>query len=405
MNSFKIRDIEYIVDKTWQEDSFVGIKIDNNKYHVSFPLGYKLEENMDEEYYKKSLYELYKTVSIAKKIENNHGEGQNDNCIPFSSYIWILSDFFSNGLYKYNEKKYVHDMNGKINWKRTFKNTAYLSNGKPYYLDIITERKSSQRNIITELQSFCINKAIDNLVFLGDYKKVRCNILEKNIKKNLNYYIGVINSEYKNTNNDKKQLLLLKIKDILINCALGENKTISFGTKKYSFAWEKMIDKIFGTESDLSDFYPSASWHIKGLNPFESSYMREDSISINDKEKTIIIIDSKYYNNDSGYDNYPATSSIQKQIVYGEHVKSMKKYKDYTIYNMFFVPSKIKKPYEYLGFAKMNSKEIIDLKSYEKVHLYLFDTNMIIDKYLKHEKEEDLLFREILEKTGKELIN
>lgn len=398
MNSFKVRGIEYIVDKTWQEDSFVGIKIENNKYHVAFPLGYNLYENMDESYYQKSLYELYKTVSIAKKIEMNHGEENKDNSIPFSSYIWILSDFFSNGLYKYNEKKYVHEISGKINWKRTFKNTAYLSNGNPYYLDIVTEKKNTQRNIITELQSFCINKAIDNLVFLGNYKKIRCNLSEKNIKKNLKYYISIINNEYKNTNNDKKQLLLLKIKDILTNSALGDNKMFSYGTKKYSFAWEKMVDSVFATETDLSDFYPSASWHINGES-FESSFMKEDSISINDKEKTIIIIDSKYYNNDAGYDNYPATSSIQKQIVYGEHVESMKKYKNYTIYNMFFVPHKIEDFYDYLGFAKMNSKEPKDLKSYEKVHLYLFDTNTIIDKYLKHEKETDLLFNEILEQT------
>ena len=163
----------------------------------------------------------------------------------------------------------------------------------------------------------------------------------------------------------------------------GNSKvTKSFGTYHYHYAWEKMIDKLFGTQDRLDEFYPSATWYIKpNYKGIKSSNLREDTISISDEKKEIYIIDSKYYNNDSKKNNFPATSSVQKQITYGEHIKNMEKYKYYSIYNIFVVPSKIDEYVKYIGYSTM--KEIEKCKEYEKIYLCLMNTNEVIDRFFQ----------------------
>ena len=383
IKAITINGISYIIDKTWEENSIVGIKVIDKQFHVSFPLGYKIEENKDEAYYKKVLQDLYKTVTLTKKIEMNCGLFNNDNnSIPINAYLWILSDYFCNGLYKYNEKKYANELNGKINWKKTFKNIAYISNKKPVYLNFVIEKNKNEASVITELQIYCINKAIDNLIFLGNYKKIRATLKDEDVINNKDYYLNIIKKEYNNTNNDKKQMLLSNMTDIITNTINYSGKIMSYGTIHYQYAWENMIDKLFGIQDGIDEFYPSATWYIKpDYKGIKSSNLREDTIAISEKEKKIYIIDSKYYNNDSRESNFPATSSVQKQITYGEHIKNMKKYRDYSVYNIFVVPAKIDEYIKYIGYSTM--KEIEKCKEHEKIYLCLMNTNEVIERFFQ----------------------
>ena len=401
MNSFKINKIEYIIDKTWESNYFVGIRIVDNKYHVSFPIGYNLKENMSEDYYRKVLIDLYKTTNLAKVDSIKYGNDNYVSDIPINSYLWILSDYFSNGLYKYKEKLYKLGSNGKINWKRTFKNKFYVKDNAPFYLDTVIEVNKSEENTITELQRYCINKSIDMLIFLGTFKKVRCNLDDKEVNKRKKYYIGLIEKEYRNTNNDKKQQLLLNIKNIINDNTSNNSSVRAFGTNNYAYVWEKMIRRLFGNVSDMREFFPFAYWYING-EKVKSSNMIEDTIYVDKNNKRIYIIDSKYYTygdskNTSGL---PATSTIHKQVVYAEHVNNMDKYKEYEIYNIFVVPSNTNSFVEYEGFAMMDHIDERDNKSYEKIHLCLININSVIDKYLKYETNSiDKLFNVLIEKS------
>lgn len=388
MNSFNINQTNYFIDDTIDNNSFVGIKIVNGIYHLCFPIGYKVKQG-NEKYYKQVLRYLYKTILLSKRIlTNNESKSlKNEKSIPLYSYIYILSDFFSNGVYSFNEVKYRKNIIGKINWKRTFKNQFYVQDSTPIYLDNVIRYNKKETNIITLLQLYAVNKAIDMLVFMGDFNKPYSELSDNDIKQNINYYNIILDKELRNTNSDKKKLLLINIKKIINDCSNSDSSIRSFGTYSYEYSFEKMIDKLFGSEENLSKYYPTALWYIDGdREGLESSKLREDTIWKG--ESRIYIIDSKYYRYGLDNDNtfLPKTSDIHKQIVYGDYVfnKLLKEEnKKYDIYNVFIIPSNKDEFLEYKGYTKM--KLLDDDKDYKYVYLLFINMNELIDKYFKKE--------------------
>lgn len=384
MNSFVLNNTKYVIEDTLKENFFVGIKIIKNEYHLYFPIGYEIKENNDQ-YNKMILRYLFKTVFLTKSISiDKYMKDQNshDITIPIQSYLYILSDYFSNGLYNCIEKKYRKEPRGKINWKRTFKNNYYLQDNQPFYLDTVIEYNKAQTNIISLLQLYCVNKAIDMLVFLGDYRKPFSELTDKQIKDNIGYYNNIIDKELKSTNHDKKKLLLMNIKSIINDCSNSNQTTRSFGTEHYHYAFEKMIDSLFSNQKDISEFYPTALWFMEGREEFESSKLREDTIWIGEKEA--YVIDSKYYR--YGIDPVdsllPNTKSIYKQIVYGEYVKK-KLGEDYKVYNVFVIPSNQNQFIEYKG--KANMKLLDKNKTTDEIYLCFINMNEVINRYFSRE--------------------
>ena len=384
VNSFTLNNTKYIIEDTLQNNFYVGIKIINNEYHLYFPIGFEIKDNNDK-YNKKILKYLYKTVLLTKGINEEKYKDKSDKenkTIPIQSYLYILSDYFTNGLYSCIEKKYKKDRRGKINWKKTFQNNFYNQNNNVLYLDTVIEYNKRETNIISLLQLYCVNKAIDVLIFLGDYSKPYSELTDKDINNNIEYYNNIIEKELKYTNQDKKKLLLSNIKNILNDCCDSEKNTRSFGTLSYQYAFEKMIDNLFSNQKDISKFYPTALWQIDDDEEFESSKLREDTIWIGEKEA--YVIDSKYYRYGVEQLNslLPNTKTIYKQMVYGEYVKKeLAKEKDYKVYNIFIIPSNQNEFIQYKGKAKMKLLE--RNQTYDEIYLCLINMNEVIDRYFE----------------------
>lgn len=97
----------------------------------------------------------------------------------------------------------------------------------------------------------------------------------------------------------------------------------------------------------MRDFYPSAKWYlVKNKNEYcekGASKLRPDTIILNsdeNKKLNAYIIDSKFYRfgytEDTG--DLPETTSIQKQITYGEYIKKNTKYKIANVFSAFLLP-------------------------------------------------------------------
>jgi len=403
-SSFVINNIEYIVEQTIENNFFVGFKIIDNKIHLCFPIGYELK-CYNESDYKESLRYLYKTVELTKSIEFDKDydyDKENEKIFPMNSYIYVLSDYFSNGMYQYNEKKYRNDSKGKINWKKTFKNGFYLQDNTPIYLNTVIQYNKRETNIITLLQLYCVCKAIDFLVFFGEYNKPYSELNDKDIKTNINYYNNLIDTEFRNTNNDKKKLLLMNIKNIINDCNASDKYIRSYGTKCYEYSFEKMINKLFGNIENLSDYYPKALWNIEERRGIPSSNLREDTIYLDNENTNVYIIDSKYYR--YGIDNIdsllPNTKNIYKQIVYGDYVKEKIKRDgkgDYKVYNIFIIPSNHDEFIKYQGNAEM---EYLNAGGEQQiVYLLLINMNSVIDKYFNEKCNQTYKLIEVLGKN------
>lgn len=116
------------VDLTYAENAKdnVGISFSNDRMKLVVPKFFRIEK--DERVLKTDILLFLESISIAKKInyKNSSNTKENDNGWPIESYVWLIHDYLENGLYYKRETVYSKDLNGKINWKRTLKNTPII---------------------------------------------------------------------------------------------------------------------------------------------------------------------------------------------------------------------------------------------------------------------------------------
>ena len=162
-----------------------------------------------------------------------------------------------------------------------------------------------------------------------------------------------------------------------------------------------MVDNIFGNE-DVSKFYPKGQWLIEmdgKSKKYDSSDLRPDTILIRESNgfKNVYILDSKFYRFGitCNSQDLPATSSIQKQIAYGDFIKANTNGENVKVYNAFILPfdkesSRFKSTDDlvYIGYAKINSDK--EKSDYEYVHTFLIDLKHVIDKWSSKSHENDV---------------
>ena len=96
----------------YKEENFVGIRYYKDKIKFYLPVGYDndifdKEDKLNSEQ-KENLLLLFNTISLAKTLDDEKIDFGNDsgaeNEIPYNSFIWIIKDYYNNGLYQEIEK-------------------------------------------------------------------------------------------------------------------------------------------------------------------------------------------------------------------------------------------------------------------------------------------------------------
>lgn len=404
----KLSEICISVENT--NDTFVGVKFNNNDVSIIFPLGYRLSKNEKELFIDvKNLFKLLK-IFKDKKLDNNEFSSSNlyGDFWPIDSYQWIIEDYIKNGIYVDNETEYKSDTRGKINWKRTFKTKFIVNKKSIVYLNPIVEKKANIKNIISEIHSYCVDKSTSNLWFL--YNNI--SRISSVKKPNLKYYLKIINQELLNTFDDRKKILLYYMKNVITDDVTNKNnsKIKDFGVDRFEYVWEYLLEEVFSTE-DVKKFYPSSTYFINNIGSFTASKLRPDTM-MRDQLNNFYIIDAKYYKFGLMTNkinllkrNLPNTESIQKQLTYGEFVnnnyKNEEKIKE--IYNAFVLPyNKIDNNFsldrdiEYMGYSEADWSSLKEkTKNYFKIAIILMDTKYLIDSYISKNKETEKLANKI----------
>lgn len=373
-------------------DNFVGVKYNKGRIKIIFPIGYNIPK--DEEECRKSVINLFRTISLAHEKKLDYEDGGNFSLnsegLPVDSYMWILSDYIANGLYSDNEKVYTQQQKGKVNWKRTFKTKFLINKDKSLvYLNPVVEQNSNIKNIITEIHSYCVDKSIDIIGPLY-YGLSKISFIKPNSKR-IRYYIQLIDKERLKTFDDRKKILLYHIKRILLEqIDNGNNPIKDFGVRHYDHVWEYIVNSIFGS-NNIEKYYPTTNYVFTNKDMFTPSKLRPDTIFI--ENNNFYILDSKYYKYGvTGLNkDLPGTDSIQKQVTYGEFINTnfnLEQQYD-GIYNAFIIPyNKDENEFNsnsvahYCGYAKCNWKLNNQYdKKFLKVALILLDTKTVIDSY------------------------
>ena len=380
--------------------SFVGLRFEDNQALVYFPLGYNIPSDDNE--CRISILNLLKSINLSKKMDdtsNNFGVGEFYE-FPVNSFLWIINDYLSNGLYKSVNVKYSQNGSGKINWKRTFNTNFFVSGTNVIYPKFVVTKNSYEANLITEIQALCVNISIYYIGFLfGRIKRPACclkcefDFLNSNeFCKNIRYYISVIDKEFLNIFDDHKKTILINMKKILLFCSDKNGfKLKDFGISYYEYAFQAMVDYVFGN-CDVTKYFPYSTWHILNRKAFRNTSLKPDTLL--EAFNKLYILDSKYYSYGvtGKEDNLPHTDSVQKQITYADHVFYNNQYSYDKIFNAFIIPyNKYNNPFgfnktiQYVGFSDGRWKENSGINLHDHVALILIDTKYLMDCYFKED--------------------
>ena len=397
------------------EDSFVGIRVKDKDIHITFPMGYNLIKSDDRIIRKEilSLLSILKKFNKKKNSEESFATSQQSVLeFPIISYQHLILDYFSNGYYSEKEVDYSSANKGKINWKRTIqKKKPFLTEDNAVYLDFTVKKNIINTNtILTRIHEYCVYESFIKLGWL--YTDMLP--MQPRIKVNKKMFVAVLNEAIAQTFNDNKKQLFIAMRNVVNSVNEGDtlSKECSYGTRSFEYVWERMIDYVFG-EANKEIYFPKARWTLVGqTESIESSSLQPDTIiRVDDK---IYIIDAKYYKYGitGNSSNLPASSSIQKQITYGEYLTSEKFAEIYgeafsqgKTYNAFVMPFNKDKnqddEYKFVGIATADWKD--SDKQYENVVGLLLDTKHLIDNCYRQNGVEIEKISKLIEKKQSDL--
>ena len=383
----------------YSDDSFVGIRYRTDGIEVVFPMGYNIGTENDV-VRRNILSLLYILSEFTDKTKANVKTDQNKNTsgFPIFSYIFLIRDYLANGLYMEKESNYSIRKCGKINWTKTIKTQkAYLSNGSWVYLDyVVKDSTINQNELITLIHEACLYRCFEKVGWLYTQYKPQ----EPRMEYNQCFFEKVVLQCLSKTFNDKKKELFGHLLNIIRNESNDDSlEDFTYGTYRFEYVWEKMIDRMFGiSEKDI--YFPHSKWHVNSVDK-DNSALEPDTIMI--KDGIAYIIDAKYYK--YGLTNVvghlPATSSIAKQIIYAEYIENNRMTDDngnvLKTYNVFLMPFskhgkyfKTDKNYKYIGYADADWKKYRKEGShaYEHVEGILMDINYLMDNCTRKSKPD-----------------
>lgn len=327
------------------EDTFVGVQCLDGDIKINFPLGFSLDSTSDSTLRKDILLLLNVLRNFTQQQFNSVPKSNfvtKNSTFPLFAYLYVLKDYVMRGYYKENIVEYHKSKTGKINWSRTIKTQrTYIQDLNVFYLDFITKKTVVNENeLITLIHQYCVYKSFQMLGWLyTNYLPVK-----PQLKFNQKLFINILKRKLANTFNDADKLLFKNLIVIVNNendYSL-DNLSFSFGTNRFEYIWEKMIDRVYG-ETNKTDYFPKTHWHIYNseniITASENAPLEPDTIMINDNN--IFVLDAKYYKYGVTRRSFdlPGTSSISKQITYGEYIFKNKRSNSKTkVYNAFIMP-------------------------------------------------------------------
>ena len=394
-----------------QDNQFIGIKIFNNQIEFHYPESFQLSEN--DTGLRKDILTILRSVALAKTktsdLSSYNSTHSKNYVFPLGAYLWLINDYLTYGHYVNREKHYERGVKGKINWKRTMHSNPVLSAGNIIYTDIISERKAQKENLITEIYNYCVQKAVDSIGWLYgivfdsdgvDYYRLF----------NKKRYLTAINTEMSHTFDDQKKLRLQNMQNVILGLDddMVNTRDMIYGVDSYDYVFERMVDSMFSKVDDIRSFYPNATWDlVLEQGPVNSSNLRPDTVLI--KDNKVYILDAKYYRYGTTFSSgdMPETTSIQKQITYGEYVKKVKAGEYDDVFSAFVLPycktnnihhDRFNKNLEFVGIAKATWYDSEDVNS-RNIVAVLIDTKFLLTNWVKKNEDDIDSIIQLIEKN------
>lgn len=390
-----------------ESDVFVGIRRKDEYYEVNFPLGYHRSE--DEKGLRKDILSLINVLAKntdKKESEVYVGLNRDDpSGIPVQAYLYLIKDFFERGYYKERDTYRQVAKRGKIDWSRTIKTQKpLLQEDEAYYLDFVVKKNTiNEDELITIVHKYCVYESFEKFGWLFT------SFVPPKPKTGLNrkMMIAVVNDKLQNTFNDRNRQLFRNMIVVIKSMKDDSESEFRYGTYRFEYVWEKMIDRVFGI-SEKAEYFPKTTWNLANGSSHDNAFLEPDSIML--LHGKVYVLDAKYYKYGwSGASGHlPESTSINKQITYGEYIAEDKKFiKDGehpVVYNAFIMPYDSKgkrfltnRPIHYIGSATSDWKS--SQKKYENVVGILMDVKYLMGIDSRMDESEIIKLAELIEEN------
>ncbi len=327
-------------------DRFVGVKADSNDAVVYFPIGYELPRT-EQELRRDIVHLIYVLSSFAEKKDKllNIRKFMAPQTVdfPIHAYMTVINYFLqSNGYYTEKEQQFKVSDRGKTDWPRTIKRQRPIlqANGSPVYLKRETRDSApNDRNLITKIHEYCVFEGFTKLGWLFTAVMPK----KPSIPFQKKMFTGVVQDKLGQTFNDQdKQLFQSMLAMINYIDERSPQKQFYFGTDRFEYVWERLIDRVFGVKNK-NDYFPRTRWMLDFGKVHINPALEPDTVMVYNGK--VYILDAKYYRYGVTGNplHLPASSSINKQITYGEYVATEQKFKEMhgnnvLVYNAFIMP-------------------------------------------------------------------
>ncbi|GMW04545.1 MAG: hypothetical protein AMXMBFR85_05280 [Dehalococcoides mccartyi] len=248
--------------------------------------------------------------------------------------------------------------------------------------------------MITQIHKFCVYESFVKLGWLFTPYLPE----EPTIQRNDKMFLMMLREKLANTFNDKdKRLFQSMIAMLEYMDEKAKEKQFYFGTDRFEYVWEKLIDRVFG-EKNKVDYFPKTRWTLRTGRGRTNAALEPDTIMLHDGK--IYVIDAKFYK--FGISGNPAdlpeSSSINKQITYGEYIATQERFReqyggDVPVYNAFVMP------YNALDNRFGTNETFVNIgeatgdwksagQKYERVQGILVDTRYLMYHYVGKPKNQ-----------------
>lgn len=196
---------------------------------------------------------------------------------PFQAYMYILSDYFSRGLYREREQHFQISRKGKIDWNRTIKTQKpFVQGTNAFYLDFVTRKSSAKENeLITLIHEYCVYDSMRKIGWLF----TSAESAKPRIKLNAKLFKTVVNDKLRSTFNDRNRVLFANMLAVIEHLQDEDSPTdYKCGTNRFEYVWEAMIDKVFGIEGK-EKYFPKTTWNLNA-GSYNNASLEPDTIMV-----------------------------------------------------------------------------------------------------------------------------
>ena len=388
-----------------ENDRFVGIKMLDGHPEVHFPIGYALPS--EDNNLRKDICLLISTLRAfqnrdASNIASDRSQKSSPD-FPILAYQRMVLRFLNYGDYHETENIFKQGTRGKINWGRTIKQIKPMfQESGPIYLNYITKSSKPLNNsMIAEIYRYCVYLSFQNIGWLYTDK----SIPKPRIRFNKSLFKSLVTEKLTITNTDRGKELFADMLAVIEGQSEEGLKIANylFGTFEFEYIWEKVIDRAFGIK-DKKRFFPRSHWHLASTQ--SNHALEPDTIMIS--KGTAYVLDAKYYRygQTANPNHLPDTSSIHKQITYGEFIFAHPELGFPQIFNAFLLPGDLQNgPFScdnninYIGYADSDWKS--NNQTFEKVAGIVVDTKHLMSNYKNSAPLIDALASTIKENISK----